>query len=255
MDKDTNENRHINKSKKELFKIMNNQTLKIVNDISLFKKYLDIQCKFEKYSVGNILLLQSQAPNTKQLNKEKQSLKDSVVYLLQPQKCKNQGFSIYSLFSSEREYKSNSLVSEKLLLKGFLNKCPVDIKVVDSLNDKNVDWNKEMNLLYIKKGSNFPDLFYGISRELTKEELGNDDSDLLRFKINCISYMILKRYNIDTSCIDINKIPKEFIKESPKEIRKELTELREGLTIFANRVDSFFYGLKKRNIKTDFKGR
>ena len=244
------------KNDNNLYKLMNEETIKVINDINLFKKYLDKQSTFDKYSVGNTLLILSQAPNSKQLNKTKQSLKDIEVSLIQPNK--NSNFKNYKLFSSERKAKPNKYYEDnKLLLKGFLYMCPVDIKVVGELeNEKNVFWNNEMKLLYIKKGCEYKDLFEGLARELTKEELGSKNTELEKFKCECISYMILKKYNLDVSNYNFNKIPKEFIKTNPKDIRKELNELREGLNIFSNRVNSFFNDLYKTNIrKTKYKGR
>lgn len=256
LDKTIKEIHPVDNTNSDLFKIMNRQSMNILKDIDLFKKYLDIQSIFEKYSVGNVLLILSQAPNTKQLNRIKQSLKDIEVNLIQPKKNHKKDFNNYKLYSSERSSKLNKYYNDnKLLLKGFLNMSPVDIKVIDELNDKCVFWDRNMNLLYIKRGSEYKDLFYGIAKELTKEELGSDETELLKFKINCISYMILKKYNIDTSIIKINEIPKDFIKNNPKEIREELNELKDGLMIFTNRVNSFFNELYKNNSKDNFKGR
>lgn len=244
--------------KKNLYKLMNEEAINILNDINLFKKYLDIQSTFDKYSVGNVLLILSQAPNTKQLNKTKQSLRDTEVLLIQPKKEKNSNFNNYKLYSSERKIKLNKYYGDnKLLLKGFLNLCPVDIKVVEKIdNELNVYWNNDMKLLYIKKGCEYKDLFEGLARELTKEELGADNTELSNFKVNCISYMILKKYNLDVSHYSFDKIPKDFLKENPKDIRSELNELKEGLMIFSNRVNSFFNDLYKVEMRKEkYKGR
>ncbi|MBQ9024397.1 MAG: hypothetical protein IJ105_04170 [Bacilli bacterium] len=235
-------------------KVMNQTALEIVKDSNKFKQYLDLQSSLDKYSVGNLLLIIAQAPNTKQLTKMKQSLKDKEIILIQPKKTNKSNFQNYKLFSSERPLKKNKYYEDnKLLLKAFLNDCPVDIKVVDETEEeKNIYWNDFFGILYIKKGLEYNELFEGLARELTKEELGASNTELEKFKCKCITYMILKKYGKDVSNYKFDDIPEEFIKDDPIKIRKELNELKEGLNIFNNRVNSFFDEITKRNTRKNY---
>ena len=253
--KNENDNNYSHKEKvsNNLYTMLDNISLEIIEDIDLFKKYLEIQGIFDRYSVGNALLITAQAPNAKQLNQTKQSMKDKEISLIEPfnRKSKNGSFNSYKIYASERigsnYYKK---MDNKTKLKAFLNECPVDVKPVDNIdNGLSVYWNNDMKLLYIKRGTEYRDLFQGIARELSREELGSKYNELEDFKCKCISYIILKKYDLDTSNYKFDEIPKELKKENAKEIREELNELRECAKIFSNRVDSFLFKDNKKQYK------
>ena len=50
---------------------MNSEAQRVVEYVNEFKKYLDNQSKFGKYSVGNVLLITAQIPQVMELKDNK----------------------------------------------------------------------------------------------------------------------------------------------------------------------------------------
>lgn len=53
--------------KKQIYELMDSEAQKVGEDVNEFKKYLDNQSKFGKYSVGNVLLITAQMPQAMEL--------------------------------------------------------------------------------------------------------------------------------------------------------------------------------------------
>ena len=49
--------------KEDIYKLIDTTAEEIVSDNKKFKQYLDVQSKFDQYSVGNTLLITAQMPN------------------------------------------------------------------------------------------------------------------------------------------------------------------------------------------------
>ena len=53
--------------KKETYELLDNATDEVKNDIYKFRTYLDVQSKFDRYSVGNCLLIMKQQPTARHI--------------------------------------------------------------------------------------------------------------------------------------------------------------------------------------------
>lgn len=68
------------KEKEQVYGMIDSIAEKVVKDENEFKKYLDSQCKFDSYSVGNALLVTAQMPQATQL-RDYESWKNAGAYL------------------------------------------------------------------------------------------------------------------------------------------------------------------------------
>lgn len=233
-----------------------------------FKQYLDIQSRFQKYSVGNCFLIQSKEPNATHF-KDKKSWKELGIELknnprsfqiLEPSKSESSGRvywnpkTVYDI-SQTKEEQQNSFYeySNKELLTAFINNCFAEIKVVNELPDETVSskYDKDTNILYVCRGMERELLFQSLSQELASIEMRQEsESEYKEFKGYCISYMLCKKYGIDVSNYDFDRLPDEIrTLTSSKDIRNELDSIRISYEKINDRIAEHFEKSNKEQDK------
>jgi hypothetical protein len=149
----------------EAYELIDKTSTDIVQDSNKFKSYIDIQSRFDKYSVGNALLIFAQKPNAtiiKDFENWKKEIGDNFkinskekgIIILEPGEIytkadgsQAQSFNTKSVFditqTNVKDTPKTNNYDETILLKALLKDSPVAMKVVDSLdNGKIADWNK-----------------------------------------------------------------------------------------------------------------
>ena len=266
--------------RQEVYDLMDKTADEIKTDINKYKQYLDVQGRFDKYSVGNALVISATYPNATQI-KEFDDWKESGAFIkkgangikiLEPgdSYTRSDGSSAIS-YNVKKMFDISQTTStqkprtinydDRVKLTALLKNCPVDIKAVDEIpnSDKVALWSKEDNVLYVNKiddleglkcayvaGSNSGDLFKQLAKELTRsvlEETGNTELD--NFKCESTSYMLCKKYGIDVSDININSIPEAFKNMSASEVRNELTSMRSNMEDINTRMSAYFETISK----------
>lgn len=253
----------------DAFKTIDDSTNEVMNNMSAFEKYLQIQSRFDKYSVGNAMIILAKQPNATRIKEIDEWKKDGVLFL-KGEKSWNileQGesytledgttkhyydtrtmFDIAQTNANKQEKESH--YDDRLLLKAFLNECPVDIQTVDNLDSgKMVEWNKADNVLYIQKGSETPQLFYSLTRELAKLDFESGNKEMDDFKSYCVSYMICNKYNINVENYKCNGIPDNLKNMESKDFRKELESVRSSMKDLNSRISMYFDTISKEKNK------
>lgn len=256
------------KERNDAYTLIDSTALDIVSNLDKFKKYIDIQSKFDKYSVGNALLITAQMPNATKM-KDFDGWKEAGgfvnknakgIIILEPGESYekadgsvSQSFNPKRLFDISQTTVKNNIKTnnydEKLLLQALLHECPIEVKVKDKLeNEKIADWNKDDNTLYVGRDSDTTAIFYAIAKELAKSSFdSNNSSEIIDFKSSCISYMISKKYSLDNANIEIDRIPESLKDLNAKEIRNELSEIRSVMEDINSRMTQYFESISKNN--------
>lgn len=253
--------------RQEVYDLMDKTANEVKIDVDKYKQYLDVQGRFDKYSVGNALVISSTMPNATQL-KEFDDWKEvgafikkgaNGIKILEPGDSYTRAdgssgisYNVKKMFDiSQTTYNQKTRTinyDDKVKLTALLKDCPVDIKAVDDIpNSSNVvEWNKEDNALYVKRGGETTEIFKQLAKELTRvslEETGNTELD--NFKCISTSYMICKKYGIDVSDVNINNIPEKFKNMSASEVRNELTSMRSAMEDINTRMSAYFETISK----------
>jgi len=253
--------------RQEVYDLMDKMADEVKTDLNKYKQYLDVQGRFDKYSVGNALVITASNPNATQL-KEFDDWKETGAFIkkgengikiLEPTESyvgsdgvKRQSYNVKKMFdisqtTSNQKPKTISY-DERVKLTALLKDCPVDIKAVDEIPNSNnvVEWNQEDNALYVKRGGETPEIFKQLAKELTRvglEETGNSELD--NFKCVSTSYMLCKKYGIDVSDINIDTIPEAFKNMKASEVRNELTSMRSAMEDINARMSAYFESISK----------
>lgn len=239
-----------------------------MQDFEKFRQYIDVQGRFDKYSVGNALLITAQMPTATRL-KDFEGWKEAGgfvtknakgITILEPGDSYtkqdgnvSQSYNPKKLFDiSQTNVKPNNKENkydEKIMLKSLFHECPVDVKVVDELDSGNIaEWNKADNTLYVGKEENTTAIFNAISKEIARSSFDTTaDSQTIEFKAQCVSYMVAKKCGIDVSDIKLNQVPSSFQNLEPKDIRNELSSMRSVMEDMNSRMSQYFESIAKNN--------
>lgn len=253
--------------RQEVYDLMDKTANEVKVDVVKYKQYLDVQGRFDKYSVGNALVISATMPNATQL-KEFDDWKEvgafikkgaNGIKILEPGDSYTRAdgssgisYNVKKMFDiSQTTYNQKHRTinyDDKVKLTALLKDCPVDIKAVDDISNSSnvVEWNKDDNALYVKRGGETTEIFKQLAKELTRvslEETGNTELD--NFKCISTSYMICKKYGIDVSDVNINNIPEKFKNMSASEVRNELTSMRSAMEDINTRMSAYFETISK----------
>lgn len=248
------------KEKQEVYELIDTTAESIVKDEKMFKRYLDSQSKFEQYSVGNTLLITAQMPEATILRDydgwtnaggfPKKNRKD--VKILEPSDSymrddgsvgTNYNVKYVTDISQVNIRKKPRIMNydNNLLLRAFLNSNQAaNLKIVNEIpdTDRKALYDAEKDILYVAKGAEAPTIFHEVTQELAKQEIG-EDTEVDTFKINCVSYMLCKKYGVDVSNYNVTDIPFEFKELSAKQIREELEPIHDAMENISGRTSNW----------------
>lgn len=258
--------------KKQIYELMDSEAQKVGEDVNEFKKYLDNQSKFGKYSVGNVLLITAQMPQAMELkdlnswaNEKAYKRKfEKPVKIFEPKDSyMREDGSIVTNYNVKNVYDVSQVnprrtinrikFNDKILLKILLNSSLSTIKVVDEIpnTEKKAFYDLNSNTLFVARRANTPDIFYEITEALGKQEIGEKDIKDVN-KAYCVSYMICKKYDISTEKFDFSEIMSDFNGLDPKAIRAELEPIKMAIENIETRMSE---QVKNIIIETKLKGK
>lgn len=226
----------------------------ISEDGDKFKTYLDVQSHFDRYSVGNALLITEQMPQATQF-KDFDAWKESGVSIKKQQKgvtilepgeeyTRDDGsvgvsYNVKKVFdisqtTSKDKAKPTVNRDERLLLKALINNSPAAIKISEELPEGiGALYQPESNEIFVRKGMDASDIFHSVSQELAHAELAAQGENYSRseagFKAYCVSYMLCKKNGIDVGGYDFRNLPDNIREADAQSIRSELSSAREAM--------------------------
>lgn len=255
--------------KQEVYALIDTTAERIVKDGQEFKKYLDTQSKFEQYSVANNLLITAQMPEATALRDynswksiggfPKKNRRNDVKILEPADSYMRDDGSVGTNYNVKYltdisqvsiRKKPNTMMryDNKLLLRVFLNSSQAKVEVVNEIPNTNRSalYDIDKDVLYIARGAEAPQIFYEVTQELAKQEIG-ENTELDAFKANCVSYMVCKKYGIDVSNYNVTDIPYEFKEMSAKEIREKLEPIHDAMENIIGRTSHCIDLFSKQN--------
>ncbi len=224
---------------------------KMMTDGGTFRQYLDVQGRFDRYSVNNAILVSAQKPEATQL-KEKAAWKQSRVYvnkdaqkvvILEPSKeytrddgTKAVGYNAKEVFDvSETSAKDRQQPQEaktmRELVSAMIDASPVDFQPVAELEIP-AYYDSSQQMIFIKTDLSEEQLFVSMAKEVSAAVFDfkhNESRDASEFKAYCVAYMVSSRYGVDTRGFSFDKLPKEFEGMDTQVFKGELGSMRDVL--------------------------
>lgn len=224
-------------------------------NITFFKQYLDVQSRFDKYTIRNALLIAKQLPNAMQLKdyrswkEAKVSFKDKIqnkILIIEPGEAYTDKNGVLRTPINAKQVIDVSETNTKpytrnydksLILQSLVHDSPIDIKTVDSLEDNvNCKWDKDNNVIYICKTDSYDNAISSLATELSKVGLYDETNEISDDKAKCLGYMICKKYNVEYSDIDV---PNLFVDKNIVDIKDELSAMKNVLDDINNRMGQY----------------
>lgn len=264
------------KAEKEMFyQMIDNTAKEVVNDPNKFKDFLDTQSRMDRYSAVNALLIYAQNKEASQLkdfddwSKEKVKINKGAksIGILEPMEfIKRDGtngisYNVKKVFDvSQTSGKKQPAISlnkdPRDLITTMLDSSPVATESTNELPYPGTAayYNNDEQTLYVKRDvGDSVKICQNIARELAHAELsinsdGYSRSDL-GFAATCIGYMLCKKYGVDTQSFAIDRIPDSLKNAEAKDIRQELTKIRNSMSEIHSRINDELYKQKQSRNK------
>ena len=263
MDKEFDREKFKEKKRAELealYDAVNEETLMIAEDPEKFSAYLRVQARFDRYTVTNAILLLHQFPDAQKLKTFEGWKRDGAfvgrgeksISILEPSRYTKEdgstgrGFRVKKLFdisqTDMRQIPSTFFygVSSRSLLRALLEASPVETEAAYDLDyEQGAVFDPEKQKVYIRRKLEPDDFFRAAAGSIVEAQLAKQGSsqEELRSKAEAIAFMLCVKYGIDPGSLRV-KMPKAAAQMEIKDIKAELSEIRNAFTSIADRVDA-----------------
>lgn len=229
------------------------------------KAYLDVYSRFDRYSARNALLIMAKKPGATRIGDyrfwERQGVevlkteRRNPIIILEPGKSyQREDGSIGQNFYAKEVYDISQTTArgqeppqvsydQRLLLKALISNSPIPIRAVETLPDekRGAMFSPEQNVILVRKGMDAPDIFRCVSLELAHAQIARANENYSRetegYKGYCVSYMLCKKYGIDTGCYNVDRLTEVFKGKDPKEeIPADLSDMENAMGSINSRI-------------------
>ncbi|WP_313559019.1 ArdC-like ssDNA-binding domain-containing protein [Ruminiclostridium cellobioparum] len=234
----------------------------VAKDGAKFQSYLDVQGRFDRYSVSNALLILAQRPNATRIAdfdtwKEQGAFirkKESGFYILEPgeEYQRDDGttgisYNPKKMFDvaqtgNSRKRETPTCPDDRTRIKALIDHAPVPIHIAETLLEgTNALYLPDTREIQIRRGMDADDIFRALAQELAHAELdkgnGNYDRSEHSFHAYCASYMLCRQYGVDTGGYYFDRAPQMLEGMEPQEIRAELSDIKETAGEISGRMN------------------
>ena len=234
--------------RQEAYELIDNTCSEMMADGESFRQYLDVQGRFDRYSVANAVLVSAQMPEATQL-KDYNAWKQSRVYvnkdaqkivILEPSKeytrddgTKAVGYNAKVVYDiSETSAKDRQQAQEpktmRELVSAMIDASPVPFVPVADLEIP-AYYDSKQQTIFIKTGLTEEQLFVSMAKEVSAAVFDfkhNESRDASDFKSFCVAYMVSTRYGVDTRGFSFDRLPREFSEMDTQIFKGELGSMR-----------------------------
>ena len=237
--------------REEAYGLIDATCSEMMADGNVFQKYLEVQGRFDRYSVNNAILVAAQMPEATQL-KDYGSWKQSRVYvdkdaqkvtILEPGKEyeRNDGskavsynakvvYDISQTSAKDRQQPQEAKTMRELV-SAMIDASPVNFQPVEEL-ELPAFYDSSQQTIFIRTGLNEEQLFVSMAKEVSAAVFDfkhNESRDASDFKSFCVAYMVSSRYGVDTKGFSFGKLPKEYDGMDVQAFKGELGSMRDVL--------------------------
>lgn len=251
--------------RKEAYEMIDTTCSEMMTNGDSFRQYLDVQGRFDRYSVNNAILVSAQMPEAEQL-KDKAGWKANRVYvnkdaqritILEPSKeytredgTKAISYNAKAVYDiSETSAKDRTQAQEpksmRELVSAMIDASPVPFQPMDNL-ELPAFYDSGQQTIFIRTGLNEEQLFVSMAKEVAAAVFDfkhNESRDASDFKSYCVAYMVSSRYGVDTRGFSFDRLPKEYVEMETQDFKSELGSMRDVL----GEVQSEMYKSMEKN--------
>ena len=230
--------------------------------------YLNVQARFNRYSVNNALLIADQMPDATRLatfdewreNNVKIEPGAKAIMLLTPGKeFERDDGSVGASFNVKKVFdisQTNAIRrqaeihrDQRLVMKALVSNPPCRLAVEDSRVPANsvAFYNTTEKTIFVRHGRGFDELFRALARELAFAHLDNGGEfsrNNCEFKAKSIAYLVCARNHIAPDSV---AFPSSYSNQEAKVIKAELNQIRDVANTMHNTMENVLGKQKEQN--------
>ncbi len=236
------------------YEMLNTATEELNNPDTLMA-YLDIQGKFDRYSVSNALLVAYQCPEATRICDAKTWQKynayinkgETAILILEPGKeyerkdgSKSVPYNAKKVFdisqtNSKQRATRNKTPDARFVVKAMIKASPVPVEISNALPEGvNAIYQPETKKIFVRQGMDGDDIFRNLAREIAyaRFDKGGFNRNDLEFKAQAVAYIACVRTGFTPE--PIKKMDEKFLNLEIKDRRKELSIIRDNANGITN---------------------
>ncbi len=255
-----------------VYGMIDETTARIQGDGYTFQSYLDVQARFDRYSVSNAILITAQKPEAVGPFKSFDDWKaedvsvnrgETAISLLEPGKeyQKEDGSlavsynvkKVFDLSQTNSRVKATPTIirDERLLLKALISHAPCEMTISDNLPERlNAAYTPDKRTIFVRQGLDAPEIFCALASELAHAHMDKGDGYKRAENANaatCVAYILCKRYGVSADVFSFERIPEQYSKMAPQEFRKELSKIRDIAGEISREMNRVLEGQERSN--------
>lgn len=237
-------------------------TISISRSGDEFQRYLDVQSRFDRYSVSNALLILTQRPEATRIadfdSWKEQGVfnrrKETGFYILEPgeEYRREDGstgisYNLKKMFdiaqtTANPKREQPTYPDDRVRIKALMDRAPVPIVIGDAMPpETHAFYQPDMRNIVIRRGLDAGDIFRSLAQELAHADLDRGDGRYSRsyftFHAYCASYMLCKQFGVDTSSFRFHRVQEKLKDIEPQQIRAELAVMKDTAHDMARRMN------------------
>ena len=248
------------KERADCYRLADVTAEKAASSTETFTAYLNVQARFNRYSVTNALLLTAQYPSATRLasfkNWQKKNAKimtgSKAILLLSPGKefVREDGsigahFNVRKVFDISQTdavpHQAEIHRDEKLLAKALIHNAPCKLAFDDDLlSGATALYKPEQKTVYVRHGLNGAEAFRALARELAFAHLdkgGDFSRSKNEFKAKSIAFLVCARNRIAPDTVSV---PSSYANQEARALKTALEEIREIANTMHDNMEQVF---------------
>ncbi|MCQ4638627.1 hypothetical protein NE619_18010, partial [Anaerovorax odorimutans] len=145
--------------------------------------------------------------------------------------------------TEKRRVRPQMKVDERQLIRALTYNPPVSMQAVEQGQlspGEGARFVPEERCIVIQKGMEAPAIFQSVTRELAHAQFAQGSREYNRkhdtLPARSVSYLLCKKYGVDTQGFDFNDAPDYLAALEPQEIRQTLSKIRDAASDLASRM-------------------
>ncbi|MEK4508908.1 hypothetical protein [Paenibacillus sp. FSL K6-2524] len=245
-------------------------TAAIAQNGEQFQHYLDVQSRFDLYSVANALLILTQRPDATRIadfdSWKEQGVyirrKETGFYILEPgEEYKREDGSTGISYNPKKMFDAAQTTAQKkeppaypddrTRIKALMDRSPVPITIGDALPaEVHALYQPDTRSIVVRRGLGAGDIFRALAQELVHAEIDRGHNNYSRSEYNfqayCAAYMLCKKFGVETASFRFGRVSERLKDMEPQQIRAELTLMKDAAHDISRRMHRMLAGQRQQ---------
>ena len=265
--------------KNQCYAMIDDACLNSVSSVDNLRQFLNVQSRFDKYSLNNALLIFAQKPEAVKVKEFDAWKKDDIsvkkgaksIMILEPSPYKgtdgkmHRGYNAKNVFdisdveASEDAIPQPKSYEQKQLVAALVHDAPVPVRKAEhSIGENDAIYDAKNKVVYFKAGLEFDTIFPAIAKALAHAEMAKDVENYRigehEFAARCSAYVLSQRYGVDTRTVDVYGIPKNIETMEAEDVKKVLGDVHSNVKSINARMNESLEQTQNKEQQTPNKG-